>query len=352
MTVGLTGALVWGAAHPVAADNAQVGTWGEAWYRGSIIAEDDPACSQLPVGCPKVAAPEEEQSEDTLHVGVSGGREVARTYFELDLTTLPSEHVIDGGTVHLPVAGADAGTAAPELAELVACAVPGFVEPVEGGPPEDAPETDCDRSAVLTFDTEAGEFTFDLGPLTTGKASMLAVFSVAVLPADAAKEQGQTWRVVFHGRDRNTDDAQPISADIDYTIPSGSDPGDSTSNPKPNPKPNPSPTTPPLSGSGPDATSQGPGIQPPPPAPTLQPSDESEVPTPVVAEPQPSPSDDQELVAAPPIVTGYSYPQVWLLPLVFLMVGGLLARSLTGDYEVEVDGPTTAAYGIGGGVLP
>lgn len=328
----VAGAVVLAAALPAVAASARVGTFSEAWYRGSIIAEDDPVCGALPVECPKVGAPEGQQPEDTLHVGVSGGRETARTYFELDLAGLPLGRVIDGGSVRLPLAGPDAGTTAPELADLVACFVPGFIQPVEGGDPEEAPEVDCSLTAPLAFGAETETFTFDLGPLTTDEVWHSNAFSVAILPSEQALEEGQTWRVAFHGRDRDTEDAEPISANVRYTPPGTPDLGDPTPPPEPpdSGKPSPPGETPGTAFAPPDP----PSAQQPP---TIEEPSAVQPPQVADAAPTPAPPDDDETLAAAPVVFSYAYPQVWLLPLVFLIVGALLMRSFSVEYEVELD---------------
>lgn len=322
----------------VAVTAEETGTSVEAWYRGSLVDEDDPLCV-LP--CPELAAPEGPQPENTLHVGVSGGRETARTYFTLDLSRLPSGSTVTGGTVRLPVAGADAGTTTPELAELVACAVDGSVQPAQGGPPSDAPPVDCSRSAPLQLDDDGEVFTFDLAPLTTADPAF-GDFPVAVIASDRAHEEAQTWRVAFHSRDRDTDDAEPITARIRYrsdddfdTQEPGTDDGGSEAQTDPVPPPPDDGAAPvPSLGSG---QSSAPGFGDPPPLTGNVEGDDAVIDEPLAADERSLQPEAALLTLTAPMAIDLAYPQVWLLPMVFMAVGGLLTRSLSQGYAVDLD---------------
>ncbi|MBW3661722.1 MAG: hypothetical protein KY469_01375 [Actinobacteria bacterium] len=317
---------------PAVADGEEeVGTSVEAWYRGNLTEADEPLCI-LP--CPELAVPESPQAEDTLHVGVSAGRETARTYFSLDLSGLASGSTLTGGTVRLPVAGADAGTTSPELADLIACAVDSFVHPAQGGPPNEAPPVDCSRSVMLELDDDGEAFTFDLAPLTTAEPTF-GDFRVAVIPSELAAEEAQTWRVAFHGRDRETDDAEPITAQIRYRIDSdfgapqpgigGVESDEEIDPPADGAVASPSFESGQWSAPTFDDT----------PAPTVQPEGGNAViEEPLVAPDEPQQAPTQPTLAIAP-ATHPAYPQVWLLPLAFLALGGLLTRSLSVGYVVD-----------------
>lgn len=327
--LALAAAFLLPAAAPAGAASATIGMAVEGWYQGSLIPDDHPLCV-LP--CPQIPLPESSYPEDTLHVGVSGGRETARTYVELDLSSLPLPVTLTRGTVVLPVAGADAGTTAPELADLVACPVAGFVQPAHGGPPDQAPKVDCSTSTPLTFDADEQAFTTDLAPLLFGDPTY-ADLPLAILASERAQEEAATWRVAFHGKDRDTEDAEPITATVQFL------PAESPGGALPTTDPA-GPSNPPA-GPRPDTPAPTPSLQLPPP--TAQPpatthgNDLAAAP-PVVADPAPTPTPQP--IAAAPVAAGYAYPQVWLLPLLVLLVGTLLVQSLTREYEID---PSTVA---------
>lgn len=329
--LALAGVCMLAAASPAGGMSTNVGTAVEAWYQGNALA-GLPIC-ELPIACPEVAPPGPTYPDQTLHVGMAGGRETARTYFELDLSTLPADSVLTGGTVRLPLAELEAGTTAPELAELMACLVGGFIEEVYGGPPEEAPPVDCSVSSPLEYDPEAAVFTFDLGPLI---ADDMSFFTLGIAIVGSPEAEPAAWRVVFNGRGRDVEDAEPITAELHSTaLPQDGhddrdgdghtvDPG-TTHDGVPPPAANPlSPTA---------------GGMPPVPGSTVEPPATDPDP-PQVADPAPSAHEPEPArpVASSFAPRGYAYPQVWLLPLAFLAVGGLLIRSLSGDYDLAPDG--------------
>src|SRR3954471_4432553 len=89
----------------------------EAWFAAGPV----DTCT-TPLGCPPAQAPTSPYPADTLHVGVAGGQETARTYLLPDLAGIPFDATTTGGTMTLPIA-ADSGdgTVSPDAAHITAC---------------------------------------------------------------------------------------------------------------------------------------------------------------------------------------------------------------------------------------
>src|SRR3954451_4812223 len=89
----------------------------EAWFAAGPV----DICT-TPLGCPPEGAPTSPYPADTLHVGVAGGQETARTYVLPDLVALPFGSKFVSATMPLPLAtGNGDGTESPETAALRAC---------------------------------------------------------------------------------------------------------------------------------------------------------------------------------------------------------------------------------------
>src|SRR4051794_9636218 len=88
----------------------------EAWFAATPV----DVCT-TPLGCPPADAPASPYPADTLHVGVAGGQETARSYLLPDLTLLPEMDSVTSATMTLPVAnGSSDGTQSPDAAHVVA----------------------------------------------------------------------------------------------------------------------------------------------------------------------------------------------------------------------------------------
>lgn len=287
--------LGWAQAIPANADTSTVATGVEAWYYIS------PVCL-VPIECPALpdAPPAQAFPADTLHVAVALGQEFARTYITLDTGALPFDASIVGGTLSLPVAGADAGTVSPETAKLRACLVRDQFEAAQGSVAE-APFPDCGFSAPATFapGTDFSVFTVNLAPIAdVWRAEPGLSRALAIMPAEEVVAERATWHVAFHAKNRSAPDARPITARIDYTIAE-------------------TPTAPELPTFSPPVFNPGFFVGPLPPAPA-----------PPVAQP---PAVVQQPPPRPVAARGFAYPMVWWIPIVFLVVGGFLGRSLTRD---------------------
>src|SRR3954469_17468713 len=137
------------AAHPVT-----VADVAEAWYSASPI----DSCT-TPLGCPPDQAPTSPYPADTLHVGVAGGQETARTYLLPDLSLVPVGMHLGTSTMTIPVAtGSADGTQSPASAHVVACLVTQpFVDGVEGS--SEPPKVDCSISDKAAYDAKHSTLT-------------------------------------------------------------------------------------------------------------------------------------------------------------------------------------------------
>lgn len=324
---------IWIAASPAAAtlEEQQVGTLVEAWYQVVPPGGDDCA---LPLGC-DLPAPPSLYPEDTLHVAATVGQESARTYFSLDLASLPFGSEVTGGTVRLPVAGPEAGTHNARAARVEICLVTEPLVPAEGGDAAESPGFDCSVSVIALpapedVATDVGDppsaLTFSLEPFAARWAEGVPDNGLVLLPASDLESE-QTWRLAFNGRDREAEDAEPITATVTFVAPEFNAPEESFELPPPPPPPPPPnndfqsgpPSQPAPSSGGLASDFNAPmgGDGDGPLQPEIAPPDAG----PEVAPPQAQ--------AAAVVAGGYRYPAVWLLPLVLLGLSVPLGRSLS-----------------------
>lgn len=209
---------------PVAVAGAQAGETkatpsAEAWFL-TLPAEVPDTCD-LPVGCAPaipdapVALPSSQYPAGTLHVGVRGGLEEARTYLTLDLADVPADMTLTGGTLVLPVATEpQAGTVAADMAELRACLVTEFVIDGAEGALEGAPETACTTASPASYvpaaEDRRASFTVDLAPFVEHWSARSG--SLVLLPGEAPTG---TWHVAFSRRDRDVAPELRIVAHLD-----------------------------------------------------------------------------------------------------------------------------------------
>lgn len=295
------------------ADSATVSTRVESWY---VTCKAPADCSLLPVG--------RAYPENTLHVGVTAGQPVAATYIELALPSTPDATQLVGGRLTLPVDTAPTdGSAAPETASIVVCAVTGLVEAAHGST-EEPPDTNCDAaSAKAQYTAEPKPtFTVDLAAFTA-RWSEGDVPALAVLPAPDAQPQA-TWHVAFWGKNNTSEGAIPINAHLEFSA--APDGGDADADPR--------------NGDFDYGSSESfdPGSSPldaaasfdsySAPAPVHMPALEQDL----VAE-EPIVAPVEPIVAAPKTRTVlYAYPAAWLVPLAlvagFLITGRTLTKKL------------------------
>jgi hypothetical protein len=282
----------------------------EAWY------QPNPTCA-LPVGCvglgslpvqPPVAPPAELPfpafPAGSMHVAVEGGQETARTYLSFSLPLF--DVTLTGAVLEVPLDLAQAdGSVAPETSLIQVCSFQGSIQPANGSI-EAPPTAACTKSAKASYVPTGtphlrADLTPLLGDLSAGAGLVLLPDAASVAPTDA-------WHVVFSSHDR-ADAAKTPPATLQVTLEPIETPDGVT----------PPVTTPPFTTAPPAALGPVgvPGFVSPPQVPTVT----NPAPTvPVTAVPQ-----------ARTITVGYAYPTVWLLPLAFLLVVPLIARTLTRD---------------------
>ena len=295
----------------------------EAWYRA-------PQSCALPVGCPPT--PPSQYAHDTLHVGVLLGQEEARTFLQLDLSALPPGTKPVGGQLRLPVAtGSRDGTRSPQSAELRACLVSAAVEDADGKVGT-GPEPKCDEVTTgaifvpATAQTPAA-FTVDLAQLAAAWETSSAPGALALLPAEGVAST-DNWHVAFSDRTREGDGVTRINAAVSFVssaVAVEQDPPPAVTAPVTSfrvPE-----FTAPDSFTGPSVQSFDVPIAAAAPAPVAQaPAPQT---APVAAAPQ------QVVRTASVIDTGFRYPAVFLLPLLFLAGAAWLGRALTRDLALQ-----------------
>ena len=321
--VGLTAVAVLGPALPAVAAPASSTTVvkpvAEAWYRST------PACA-LPTGCADAGGAPSPYPADTLHVGVVGGLEEARTYLQLDLGALPSGTQITGGTLLLPVAAVGGeGNRSPQTATMQACAVTAAVEDADGSfatpPGVDCKAASVPAKLVPAAGSTPAAFTVELGAFISAWASATPG-AVALLPAEDTAPSA-SWHVAFSDRTRTGEGVVPISASIGFTSASV-DTGDTdTFVPPPPVEPAPVAEAPPACDGGSFAASPLSAEVPLAPAPAPQ----SQA-APVAAT---APIVQQVTPVAASLPTGFRYPAVFLLPLLVAVAAAWLGRALTRD---------------------
>ena len=188
-----------------AASTTTVPTAVEAWYLG-------PGSQPAPVAlAPVTGLPAANPYRaDTLHVGLAGGNETARTYLKLDPSALPDADLTQG-TLVLPLDPGD-GTVSAETADLLLCFAPDPGPPVDGSL-STPPPVDCSASTPARYEaTPTPRFTADLADL--GLETVVRVGGIAVLPSPVAASARETWHVAFHTSKTAPTPADAIHADV------------------------------------------------------------------------------------------------------------------------------------------
>jgi hypothetical protein len=195
------------------AAEAPVTTAIEGWYRTTPVPPPGPIGIVLVNPYPA----------ETLHVGITGGVEDARTYISLDLGAISSDKEISGGTLTLPInMNNGEGSVRPETATMIACFAQDAGVETEGSP-NTPPPVDCSISAPATyvatptprFTVNLASFASTIGPFGSGLRSG----GVALMPNNAARSSAATWHVAFFAKNNTTQGAQKISATIIYEDP-------------------------------------------------------------------------------------------------------------------------------------
>jgi hypothetical protein len=170
----------------------------EAWYSASPL----DICT-TPLGCPPDQAPTSPYPADTLHVGVAGGQETARTYLMPDLSQVPFGSHFGTTTMTIPVAtGASDGTQSPDAAHVVACLVTQPFADGEQGSTAAPPKVDCSVSDPATYDAKKSTLTVSLSSITTAWSGGALEAGVALVPDPKAAQPTDAWHVAINGRKR------------------------------------------------------------------------------------------------------------------------------------------------------
>jgi hypothetical protein len=287
---------------PARADTTPASTTDEAWYA------PPPTCG-LPTGCGPTESlpPISRYPAGTLHVGVTAGLEDSRTYLKLDLSGVPFDATLTGGTLTLPVASAADGTSSPETAQVAACFVGAAFAPAEGSvaPP---PAVDCTTTTAATFVSgPPAVLTVDLSPFAARWANGEANNGLALLPA-AGTAPGTSWHVAFSAKSRAGSDVPPARASLSYAAVAAPE----------------EPTPEVIDSSGDVAFGPLGGVFVGP----------AVVPSPAAAIVEQSKLPDRVLPAAAVSGPGFAYPVLLALPLLLLGLGGYLGWALTRPVSV------------------
>lgn len=305
LTVGVVTPLAWLSMAAVAASthSATVGDSAEAWYAAAPV----DMCT-TPLGCPPAQVPTSPYPANTLHVGVAGGQETARTYVVPNLLSLPFGATLTDGTMTLPVAtDSQAGTVSPDAAKILACLATKPVTDGTQGSTQTPPDVDCKTSAALKYDAKKSVFTVDLAPLVAAWSGGAPQLGIGLVPDTSKAQPSDVWHVAFNGRKRT---GPHIQSTISYT-PAPATPVGSTPPP---------PTTPPTSTGL--STPTTPNVSLPPS--TTQP--------PPAAAPQVAPQQPQPIAQQPVALTrSFQYPMAFLMPLALLAGGVFFVRLFTRD---------------------
>ncbi|HVV76360.1 MAG TPA: hypothetical protein VHC43_10020 [Mycobacteriales bacterium] len=271
-----------------------------AWF------QPDPLCS-TPLGCGAIPLPAlSPYPKGTFHIGTALGRQTARAYVGVSLSK--REQAARGGTLSIPLDTDPAdGSVAPATATINVCTVYQSPADVEGGF-DGAPSPNCLPAARAKYVAKpAPHLVADLKPLG-GK--LAAVKAFALLPAQA--KPTSAWQVVFRLPSANA----PASARPRLTLLVGSQKQTQTSQV----------THHHAAHRGTSAGANGPtgqlGDGAVPSVPPAVTSVEPPTPTPVIAPAR---------RAGHWVTVGYQYPEVWLLPIVLVLLVPFTVRALTRD---------------------
>jgi hypothetical protein len=278
----------------------------EAWYAASPI----DVCT-TPLGCPPQQVPTSPYPAGSLHVGVAGGRETARSYVQPDLSQLPPGATLVRGvmTLHVDTSGTD-GTLSPASAKILACLVTAPIPDGTQGSTSKPPAVDCTTSAKPTYGAKAQVFTLDLTTFLRAWTAGKPQLGIALVPNETEVGQTDAWHVTIEGRKQAG--AKPATSTISYRPAPPVDLGPTSVTPPPAPVPQP--------------VAPAPAPELPPPTTTLG---SGPAPAPVVAPTQPpaAPVGQQPVAFSRPV----EYPVAFVAPLALLAGVVFFARLFTRD---------------------
>lgn len=302
-------------------DPEVITTTFESWYQPDPTCDALGSCvagTPLPVS-PPVGIPTSPYPEGTLHVAWTGAAETARSYIYFPLFRASGD--IASAVLDIPLdTAAENGAAASELSTVMACLATGILENAAGSfaPP---PEVDCTDAILLTYVEEpTPHLTGDLTPLID---ALRSATGIALLP-DAVNSGTDAWRVVFSSHRRPDVGQGPPTLTVTIADPIDGEPGEEPVVEEPVVVGNdtggaPVVHSPPIGGVAP--------IQP-----VAQPR-----PAPEVAQPTQPPSAPAPEALPVAVDDGQTYPEVFLLPLLLLVLVPFVGRSLTSDLQPTPD---------------
>jgi hypothetical protein len=284
---------------------ATVADVAEAWYSHSPF----DVCT-TPLGCPPPQAPTSPYPADTLHVGVAGGQETARTYLQPDLLSLPLGATATSGLMTLPVdTNSTDGTVSAESAQMLACLVAAPFTDGTAGASSAPPKTDCSTSVRPVYDAKKFVFTLDLTPFLQAWAHGKVSFGIALVPNVSKLGPTDSWHVTINGHKLK---GKPhVQSRIAYTKP------------------------PPIS-SGSNGVSSTPAAPPAPSGVNPPPVDVPDTPASTAGAPQPAPvvaPTQQPAPQAQPVAYSqkFQYPLAFLAPIALLIGALFFVRLFTRD---------------------
>jgi hypothetical protein len=181
-----------------AAHTVTVQDVSEAWFATAPV----DICT-TPLGCPPADAPASPYPADTLHVGVAGGQETARSYLLPDPSFLATAGKVTRAVMTLPVAtGSTDGTQSPGTARIIAClATQPFSDGQQGSvmPP---PKTNCSSSVPASYDAKKSVLTIDVTTLLSAWTSGTPALGIALVPDVAKAQPSDAWHVTINGHKR------------------------------------------------------------------------------------------------------------------------------------------------------
>ncbi len=306
----------------------------DAWFSRGACAAGAP-CSGPPMVSPAPVYP-----AHSMHVALTGGSEADRSYLVFALGAVPHSATITGGTLTVPLdANPSDGALDEQAAHVTVCAVTTPVASAEGSTAT-PPGTDCTLSATAAYSgVPTPRLVADLGALAP---VLPTAQGLALLPvATAARD---TWQVVYAGHAEKAAPAKPAQALISYseTVSVGAQPTPGSPGPLGAGQPplaTPAARQEPLAPSTatqatPSVGAGSTGVSPTGAAPVDAGSAVSRGSTSSPGRVPTASSVGGALGSSPGIgyvTVGYAYPVVWLLPLLVLVVGAVLARQLTED---------------------
>jgi len=292
------------------ADTSSPAVTEDGWYA------PPPTCAS-PIGCGPVSPtppPVDRYPAHTLHVGVTGGIEDARTYLKFD-PALPDGATPTTSKLTIPIAPSGDGSVQPDTAIVIACLATAPFTPGSGTIAA-PPTVDCNTSAPAEYAAgPPATLTVDLVPFLT-RWKDAPNNGIALLPSPRTAP-GTTWHVAFSAHDRAGSDVLPARIDLAY------DPAPAAAPAATEPEPEPLPDV--VSGGSGIGGFLGSSLVTPQPSSAAAPIvDESKVP---------------RVVPRPRLVgqvggPGFAYPVVFAAPLVLLVLGGYFGWALTQPVEV------------------